>query len=361
MGLRLISGSAADAGNRDLRAWHIALADREYAPAKTMLLSSSSGESSGATAWDRGYYQVFRDRLRARHATSGVTGGRGFLPAYLNHSSHAAPLTASSGTVDATQHLGYGLKSANLANGTHSVTGTFTGTGADIVYSQYSGGGSFTYTVDGGAATTVNTASATLDRFKRVSITGLANASHTVTVTWAAGGSVFIRGMCVYNGDEDKGIHFYNGGKAGVTADTYASNLAQWQYAVTAVQPNLVILDLGRNEENAQLGSAFMRSRIQAVIDGVRANCTSDPAFVQILFPEVGGITAPVTEPHSAYEAAWRDVASSDPKIALLDLTLTMASPLSDNSRGLFNTDKAHPTDRGHAFIAEQLLRLLAF
>lgn len=345
-----------------LGTWRLALADRHYNPARTMLISSSSGEGNGATAWDRGYYQVFRDRLRERFPVTGVTGGRGFLPAYVNHTTHPGPLTVTGGTttMDPTQLLGFGLKSVNLSNATYNVTATFTGTGCDILYGQYTGGGTFTVTVDGGAPATVASTGAT-DRFKRYAVTGLTPGAHTVVIAWTTGGSVFIRGVYAYNGDENRGIHFYNGGKSSVTADTYATQLAQWSYAVTTVQPHLVILDIGRNEENAQMGSAFMRSRIEAIIAGVRANCATDPSFVQVLFPEVAGITGTRTEPHSAYDAAWRAIATNDPKVTLVDLTTVIPSPVTDNTPGLFLGDLTHPTDRGHSFIAENLLRVLGY
>jgi lysophospholipase L1-like esterase len=65
-------------------------------------------------------------------------------------------------------------------------------------------------------------------------------------------------------------------------------------------------------------------------------------------------------EPWSHYVAAASAIAADDPAVVLVDHSLRMPPTNAPNTYGLYSSDHIHPSDAGHAMLADELAAALA-
>lgn len=345
-----------------LRTWRGALNRRTIAPARIVAMGSSTVEGQGTSAYGKQMLDQLVERLRSYYPTPGVRGGIGFVPPaqYVSGGIPGYPAVMSGGaTLETATSPGWASRSANLSAAGHTVTFTLASiTGFQLTYGQFGGAGVFSYSIDGGTAVQVNGANATTDRFKSTAIIPVARGAHTITVAWVSG-TVYLRGLMAYDQDEQAGIQYWNGGTAGSTSTSYQTSNAQWIHAIAAIQPHLVLLDLGRNDYTAgtQISPATMLSNLQSIISLVRANCQTDPSFAVYVTQRLGGTIAGTQ--WDQYRAAYQAL-EADLSVRLFDLQPRQVQPpQTDNSAGLYLGDLTHLTDKGHSAVAEDLFRFL--
>lgn len=360
-----VTGSKVVAGKADqkinaLRTWHYALADRRYSPARIAAMGSSTTEGEGQTGYDRNYLARLRDILRSRYP-SGVTGGENYVAAWGNPSTFTWPVARSAG-VTTDSNRGWGIKAVMLNNTGQTLTYTFTGTSFQVWYSQYAGGGSFSVEVDSTVVATVNS-NGVSDRNAKWTSAMLTAGPHTVIVRWVSGAS-YVHGIASFNGDENAGIHVYNGGHSGKRTQDFLGDISAWAARLGTIQPHLVILQLGANDYMQSIPSLVMKENLKTIIGAVRDNCTTSPSFVIFGAPQMSGAT--YAEPYSNYVGAWLEIAAGDTgglggssAVTFFDLSRFQPSPYYDNSPSLYTADLTHSTNKGAAHVADMLASFL--
>lgn len=349
--------------------WQTALSSAASTPARWVAVGDSITEGQGATTRANRYVQKALGLFRAAAGVGG--GGVGFVPpAYATYNDGAgsnwgsAGIT-SAGTIAQAQFIGLGYRARQLdASGT--VTWAVTGTGVDIWYASFSGGGSFTWAIDGGTTTAVNT-NGTYSQMK-VPVTFGTTGSHTVTVTRTAG-TVYIGGITVYDGDATGGVTVYDAGHTGIdstqyvglstissgTTPDYATQLATWQ----AIGPKLLTVELGLNDYlNNTATPAQLQTHVRQIVTDTKA-MGATPLIIIAYTPTPGLAVVGQTLAWSDYASALRTIATTDPSVGLLDLTATMPQATTSGT-GFYQPDGLHPNDVGHAEVARQLATMLS-
>jgi hypothetical protein len=343
-----------------MRPWRAALAARDYAPARVLFLGDSRTEGEGATVvarrWQDRVAAILRDRFR-------VTGGnpayapRNYLPVkYISPTMLASTQwTAPSGGT-APNNFGLGTRVVTLGVG-NSTTLTFTGTSAKLAYVRNAAAASFTYAVDGGSAVSVNAGGGLLDG-QTVAINGLSAGSHTIVVTGETG-TTYFAGAYVYNGEETKGIQFFDAGHHGVTSSSIlGSGVSHFTNGIKPTDPHLVVVGIGTNDYGNQVNPATYKTNMQTVLAAVRSACTLPPTVVIVADSARAGVASP-TYQWPEYVAKLRELVAEAPTTTtLMDLSLRMP-PLTDNSLNLY-ADSLHENDRGHALRADVVAGFLS-
>jgi lysophospholipase L1-like esterase len=189
-------------------------------------------------------------------------------------------------------------------------------------------------------------------------------------VTWVSGGAVFLNGVFVYDGDETKGIHVYEGGHSGYRAADYTAS-ATFAGRVNAISPALVVIALGLNEfgsAGSQRTSTQYKADLSTLIANLRtAGVTASFLLVTPYDPTGQSPVATNAEPFSAYVAAAQSIADSDtggPNGAsgVAHLPLSAAGrlpPTTGLASGLY-VDGFHAADAGHSWYADIMVGALS-
>jgi lysophospholipase L1-like esterase len=341
--------------------WRAALANRDNAPARLLLLGDSRTEGTGASARSKRWAERMAATLRTRFP---VTGGN---PAYapINYvpvkyisttmasmSMWSAPINNAGGGTS--NGLGLGTRTVTLAAGA-STTLTFTGTSVKLAYVRTVGATSFSYSVDGGAAVTVDSGGGLLDG-RTVAIGPLSAGVHTILVT-SVSGLVHLSGAYIYNGEESAGIQVFDAGHHGLrSGNIMGAGATTYTAAIAAVDPHCVVIDVGTNDHGANIDPAAYKTNMQALLSAVNAACVLPPTIV---FAPSPGRSSGFTYPWSAYVDVMRELVAADPQhVTLVDLGSRMP-PTSDNSLQLYY-DTLHENDKGHAFRGDILAAALS-
>lgn len=355
-----------------LMRWITALANRHFGRCNVVCLGDSITEGQGATQLAYRWTDRLRFNLTNRFPTQGVSSsGRGFLGA---NSSGEFSFTWPS-TLAGSPAPGFtgGPKSqfVQLGGSGQSISYTLTGDAADIMWMQVPFGGSFSWSVDGGGATTVSTnGGAILDG--RITHINLGSAgAHTLTLAWVSGQSN-IEGVVEYNGDYAAGIQVHDAAHYGWQASSWvtvtangASGPAQ---AINSLSPDLIVIALGVNDQWSGVAPATFQSQLTTLISQLRVVGTAPyPSIVLCMYPPRQGQSG-YTYPWVQYvNAAWA-LASADTGgpgstslVTVMDFTLGPRADGADtNAYGLWQIgDLVHPSNKGHSVIADYLTAFL--
>lgn len=336
---------------RALRAWYSALANRHAAPARVAVLGDSFTEGQGATARSNRWADRFRTQLRARYPSDGVGSGGG--AGYLAYGSYTTPSMSAwtpTGSVVDISWFGWASYGVQIDAG-GSITATVTGTAIDVIYPTGSGNVVST-TVDGGTPDTFNQGSGATDgNAHRVSLG--ASGSHTVVIA-PSGGTVYLDGVIVYDGDESAGITVVPMGRTGVATAYFITLIGG--YSSGAVGPkdaDLWVIELGLNDFLTSVSPATFQSNIQSIIATVKSVTAGKvPSFVLMAPCDIAG----GAWPWSQYVDAMWAVAAADADVCVYDGRSRMGPT---GATPLFAADALHPSNRGHAFLADSLVEFL--
>lgn len=311
---------------------------------------------------------VLAATFRSRFPVTGVTGGLGFIPSRLNTASGTlvadSPLSWT-GSLGYDTSLGLVLGSAWMPAADRVGTLNFTGTGVDILHSDRSGGGTFAYAIDGGAAVNVNT-SATSSSLGVTQVRGLTAGAHTLTLTYVTNYAA-VAGFYIYNGDEAAGFSTWNLGWTGIASDLWAldTQSKEWPNAFAVeVKPDLLTIELGLNDQIKApvITPAQFQTNLTTIISRASAALGYTPSIV--LMPTWdGNAGATVSYPWQDYLDATYAVAEADPThVCVFDLrkrVSTSSAPTAASTDGILHTDNKHPSPLGMRFIAESLAQFL--
>jgi len=356
------SPSGSSYGSNALKQWNCAIAGRASTAANWVVWGDSIAEGQGSSSVSGRWANQTLNALRSKYPVSGATGGFGYIPAYYatygpdsqwstdpKLSGAASANMAKDDGTDGQQlgnGAGLGLLTVTLQSG-GSDTFKVTGTSIDILYNH--GSGTFSYKVDSGGATNVSASGSGATGSKHVAFS--AGGSHTVVISGVSG-SVVLEGIMTYNGDENKGIHLYDGAQSGATSGDFkaqATNLA----AITAnVKADLVVIELGANDYGRDGGTpSQLSSNLKTMVSDIRSASTShEPSIVIMLVYSNDWGANSLGYSWSSYRSAIQSVTTGDSSLGLIDMNSFATAGTS--SPYLSATDQLHPSDAGQTRFA---------
>jgi lysophospholipase L1-like esterase len=355
-----------------LRQWRAASADRANHPADVVVVGDSITEGYFVPDGDR-WISRFRDDLQASNP-SGVAGGEGFIPAWHlgRPFDQSAPAWSQRWTLSGFSQdwvdSGYGLARRALVFSDARQTASITVT-ADRVWVAYTEGpdeGFFRVTVDNQLPALVNsTAKAT--RSGRVWDSGpLPAGSHTVSVAVAPGSKAVLDGIMPFHGDGGsgtnlgRGVRVWDGGHSRYTSTEFAEDPASWSQGFDTISPDLVIVELGSNDQYFHHTPEVLRANLNHIVDAIRqqANATGNPVPSIALMPvwAAGDRSAADWQRYRAAILA----AADDRGCAVLDAWNELHQAPATPSSGSLFIDVVHPSVAGHRWLGDTINRLLA-
>lgn len=167
---------------------------------------------------------------------------------------------------------------------------------ANIYFQKSLTSGSFSIQVDAGPIDTVSTTGAAgTDKYV---VTGLSNASHLYTIRPVGDGEVKMLGAYLYSSDPSFVIAKV--AQAGCASTDFANAPASWDYQIQDIMPDLIINNIGTNDESYNTPAADLETNLETIIDRERDN----NEFVSIitLAPSDNGLST--TDPKIDYVAS---------------------------------------------------------
>lgn len=362
-----------------LTPWFAGLSNRLSARCNIVCLGDSitegvHAEGPPSTGFQNRWIARLADALRGRYPTQGLTGGgRGFIGAASTGEPTFTWPTTIAGSPATAQSSGPKAKFVQLGAGGQSISFNLNGNSADIMWTQASFGGTFSWAVDGGPGTNISTnGSGTVDgKLSHISLGS--RGPHTLVLSWVSGKSN-IDGVIENSGDYAAGIQVHDAGHYGWQSSSWVSALGGGAASgpaggIAALSPAAVIISLGSNDQFSGVPPATFQSRLQAIISAIQARlATPFPSFVLCMLPARAGQSG-YAYPWSQYVTAAYNVAAADNSgpggtsvVAVMDFTLVATMPGADaDAYGFWQAgDLVHPSNRGHQMIADCLTAFLS-
>lgn len=323
------------------QSWYRARQNKSIRPARIAWVGDSIFEGWGATTRPNRPAQKFLDLVRTAY-NGATTGGEGYIPTYYIHSQSWKNAFVKTGTITDGILYGLGKRHYQWAN-TATCTLTVTGSHVDIYWRG--GGGTFTWRVDGGATTSVNTAANANDASmegRRTRITFGSTGSHTVTLARTAG-TVTIEGAVVYNGDLTSGFNLLDWSHSGF----YSADHGTHGFTTTAphmrdFQPSLVVMELvGAND--------YLWNNTTPAANATNVQNLLNRYLALPSNPDVALVIPRITSAPNAGTNTWNQYADL---VAAITHTRIKLVDLRSNT-GVTLADGVHPNDAGHAAMAQ--------
>lgn len=350
-----LSGSGTLGRPTKLTTWANALSSGN---ATAIVIGDSISEGTGSSTILNRWQSLAQTELQA-----GATGALfPFLPAWVTAGSDTPVVVA--GTYGSSTTAGLGAKGIQLGS-TGSVTFTFTGTSAAVLWSTFTTSRDLSVTVDGGAPVTLTgIGSSVLPAVETASwSTGpLTRGVHVVVVTRGAGGGAanpVLNGLLTFDGDETTGIRVIDSARSGTTSamlgnPVRAASLGQG--LAVAGGADLAIIGFGTNDYSVGpvLPPQF-RTNLETIIAGLRSGGFTGSILLLGMYMGQGRTLSTWQQ----YLDEMASLAASDASIDFLNLRDFMPDVptpyTAPEGEGLY-ADALHPSDAGHARIASSVL-----
>lgn len=203
----------------------------------------------------------------------------------------------------------------------------------------------FTVNVDGGAALATVDANVTA-ALRKLTITGIALATHTINIQrTGAGGILNIAGIVAYNSTAP-GINIWNWGDHGTKAATWSASTGVWSLvnSLGTYAPDVMIYGLGINDEDVTDHATF-KTQVQTIV--TKQLLTGDCI---IAIPNPVNPAANTQAGQNDIRAALLEIATTN-NLPVIDRTLEMVSYASANANS-WMYDNLHPNQAGYAVVA---------
>lgn len=337
--------------------------------ARCLFVGDSVLEGEGASTRDNRSTAKF---IAGTRSDVGLpTGGSGCILHYqatqlTDSAAWRNPLTASSGL--STDSNGNDVTQAQRG-GDYNAVGDyaeFTVQGTDVDFLALQGtndGGSFGVSVDGAAATTINTSTGSLEATTPNRIHLGASGSHTVKATLTAGLGAS-DGLIVYDGDATAGVNWLDCTRYGWNSESIqpqgTSYVEAYQHGWALYNPHLVIdnvTGIGDWGANTTLSDfeGYITSRMN-----MYKSFASNPTILMLLTykipSQVSGTNSngnTVQDFHNAVTT----IAAGYANAIVLDLNTVY--PDFGTTTAWLASDAGHPSDTGHQMIANALVTAL--
>lgn len=367
--MRALSALQAPAALPALRPLHIAVANRDNALAKIVVIGDSVSEGTAITGDYRGrYMNRLQELLRGAYPTSGVRGGPGYFPAWYGAAQPTAmatlDLTANLGgtsTAPQVTDSGLGARGVTLKNGA-AISWTAEGTSVGVHYSKDQFSVPFNVFIDGvQVATNVPTSNPGGLVGGFIWQSGqLSPGLHTVRVATTDNSGFWskINGCEFFYGDEAKGIRIYDGAKNGASA-TFNTETAEVLQSLTTLQPDCVIVQLLTNDAVFGTAAGPYQTALAATLSRIHTAMGSK-AYTLVLL-SVPQTSNTILDDWANYIQAMWGAARTSPNAAntvVLDMAEWMGPSVAADVYNLW-ADPAHPNIKGHAVIADRLMHAL--
>lgn len=356
-----------------LATWHAALSNVDTEQARVLWVGDSVLEGTGASARSNRTLDLMLAEMVADYPVSGQ-GASQYLPAVYgcpksgqatNTSWGGLWTTSSSGTI--TQRLGgiggaagtmantfgLGMRSVDFSGTNATVTYTLHGTDVDV---WFAAGGSFTYSVDGGAfSSAVSTAgmNANADTYP---IHLGSSGSHTLAIRRSSG-TIHLLGFTQFDGARDKGIAFFDACHwAAITTSFYdvgtptAPQNAKFVRSLAVVNPQLVAINIVANEINVTTPPQF-QTNYAGMLDAIKATV---PSASIVMFPVYQQGAMDEVLPNGYTPQDYFDVLEAlAESYGARHFVLTPPMPAVGTDGGVYyQSDEMHLKDAGHALMA---------
>jgi lysophospholipase L1-like esterase len=221
-----------------------------------------------------------------------------------------------------------------------------------IYYSQASANGTFTWNINGGSDTSINSGG-TPTQIKTTTATGTLG-SNTLNIQRSSGGSVYIIGVIACN-SAVKEISILNFGIGAVNIAALASNAVPWgtYQMIGTLAPDLSIIDCTINDWAAGTDVATFTANTQSLI-------TKCKSVGDVLLVTGNPISTAVTSiaQQQLYISAYLALGSAN-SVNVINMTQRLGSYAAANTNG-WMLNIIHPNRAGYTQIARIIAGLLA-
>jgi len=324
-----------------LHAFRRRLSRRYFEPVNILCVGTSTTFGTGASQVESGFVPRLGQALRQRY---GFTGGCHYLPTHSGWTRNAA------GNSD----LDFGQGSMTLTTGSY-LERAMTCTGFRVLFKRGTAAGAFSVSIDGGTAQTISVQAGVSVTFDGVwDSAPLTRGQHTIRITGTTG-TAEIGGVYAFDGDESFGIRTWNGGRPGVTTAVWAPTAigapSHWVRA-GSLDPALLVMTVSTNDFNTQVDPAVFKANVKSSIEYFRLACRKSPSVLLVhpfLRPGAG------SPPYSwdSYKAKLDEIAAELPDVGVLDVGQHWPVDQVADEDDLLSVDDLHPTDAGHAWLAD--------
>lgn len=352
-------GQIYNATGSSLRAWRAALAgtdesaggnaDPNYRAARLLMVGDSNTQGAGINNWARSYPMRLRKLIAAKYPDAG-SGIIHLLPAeqFQTNGSNAVDNRINfigTWSSDSRGAFGAGARRANGAGNTMVYTDTMTS--FVLYYITGTDGGTFSVSVDGGTAVTVNSNGS--DGLAQYAVTGLALGTHVVTVTAPTADNAILHGIEGRNDripTNNKGIRVTKAGLTGATVQTLLQSGSTTGSSSLATifdtcRPDLTILGMEENDYlNSHIPVATYKSRMSTVIDYAK---TYGSVLLVACIPPQDTASTPSL---SAYTQILYELAD-EKDCALIDMQARWGTYAISQPLGMYR-DAFHGSERGY-------------
>lgn len=219
----------------------------------------------------------------------------------------------------------------------------------DIYWRDGAAGRNFSYAVDGGAATTVNSTGTTQPAKTTVPVS---LGAHTLTVSWVLG-SISILGVEAYDDTGNVPLRVWNLGISGATSTQVADNTDPQggrRTFYTYANADLAIIEGGIiNDWRQSVAVATSKANLTTLVQ-VQKAVKGGTGKVLLLTPVFDNDMTGNGPIQDQYVTAMKEVAVEQ-NVPILDVRPTFQSWAYANSQG-WMSDSVHPTQAGYARIA---------
>lgn len=324
--------------------WYAVVGKRATTPLDVLFIGDSITEGQGVTTLADRY--TAKTIVALRKALGSVAGGDGYVAGYMKQNTIGTGLWTYTGAPTQNATYGLGRRSMNLVAGT-AMSRTFVGTGLLLFYYRLTSA-SFSYSIDGGAATTV--ASGTAGE-QTVSVTGLAAGSHTVTVSQVSGAPI-IEGAFFYNGDETSGVRHWDGSKFGTYTSQFTPAPPNWMDPLVTINPAVIVSAWMTNDVSVYDAPTY-QTQTQTLITNLRTKSPNSLIVLLIPYPK----TTVGLSSWADYVAASRAVASANANVVVCNIGQRVPT-VSPDTYGLMY-DAVHGNAGMYQLMADSLGKFL--
>lgn len=331
--------------------WKTALGSSASSIASAVFLGTSTIQGANATDIDRRYHQIISNELSRTY--NGSKYVRYYSPQADLVNTYTSFFTYTDGTGS---HVlvseGLSLRTVTLTNGAKTAI-TLTASAVSVLFVQGSAYGQGTVDVDGSSTLWPSDPRSGDHHDGVYSVTGLSNASHTVTITAPVSGSIKFTGLAAHgyaSGDVTKGVYFYNSGHGGFTTTDFVGQTYLFD-RIASINPQLVALMFGTNDYGSNIPLSTYQANLSSIISSIKALVPNADILIVSpykrldLFPAI---------PWTSYTAINKNIASTF-NCPYVDLTSFYPSSTSFNYPTIIDTDNLHQTDLGHSYMAKLL------
>lgn len=317
------------------------LSRRFFEPVNILCVGTSTTFGTGASSVEGGFTARLGQALRQRYGTS---GGCHYLPTHSGWARNAA----------GNANYDFGQASMSLTSGSY-LERSMVCTGFRVLFKRGTSSGGLSVSIDGGTAQALSTQvgiGSTYDGVWDSAV--LTRGPHTIRITGTSG-TTEVGGVYAFDGDEASGIRVWNGGRPGVTTSVWAQTSAgapsHWGRA-GSLDPALLVFTVSTNDFNSQVDPAVFKANVKSSIEYFRLACRKPPS-VLLVHPFLRPGAGSPTYSWGSYGGKLQEIAAELPDVQFLDVGQHWPVDQVSDEDDLLSVDDLHPTDAGHAWLAD--------